>query len=281
MDMYRKTLRKAAMIESVRVIQSSRTPAPQSGTSRTSTTPVRRSTPAPSSSSAPTVATGSKKKYWPKLTDEERKLLIENNGCFACRKVNAGHIAPNCPEFPQTRGAVKKEIVSIVNGYVVRHAVDTIESEPESSYSSVPVVTVPIRIQNAEAINSGIDSGATINVISPRMVKKHRLAEQPAPPVKIHQAMDPNGTIYNTKVVSIVTLPSEKWTSAHKYEFTVAPLLNHDALLGMPSLTKEAVLVDPANRSLILPENDEILADMAIDQTSVRLRSTKNIFDST
>jgi hypothetical protein len=33
-----------------------------------------------------------------KLTDAERTYLRNNRGCFKCRKINAGHIAQNCPE---------------------------------------------------------------------------------------------------------------------------------------------------------------------------------------
>ena len=66
--------------------------------------------------------------------------------------------------------------------------------------------------------------------------------------------MDHEGTVYNTKVTSKVALPSQSWMSSHAHEFTVAPLSNHDALLGMPFLAKEEILVDPANRSLVLPK---------------------------
>lgn len=33
-----------------------------------------------------------------KLTDKEKQQLIQNNGCFYCRKPNAGHTSRNCPE---------------------------------------------------------------------------------------------------------------------------------------------------------------------------------------
>lgn len=33
-----------------------------------------------------------------RLTTEERKRILENNGCLYCRKLNAGHFARNCPE---------------------------------------------------------------------------------------------------------------------------------------------------------------------------------------
>jgi len=39
-----------------------------------------------------------------RLTPEERQNLINKNGCFRCRKVNAGHIAANCPSYSTTPG---------------------------------------------------------------------------------------------------------------------------------------------------------------------------------
>ena len=37
-----------------------------------------------------------------KLTEKERNILKENNGCFRCRKIFAGHQTHNCPEFTTT-----------------------------------------------------------------------------------------------------------------------------------------------------------------------------------
>lgn len=39
-----------------------------------------------------------------KLTFAEKQELMANNGCFRCRKNNAGHIASNCPSYSTTSG---------------------------------------------------------------------------------------------------------------------------------------------------------------------------------
>ena len=39
-----------------------------------------------------------KEKKFSKLTFQEKKYLLDNKGCFYCRKLFAGHIAKNCPE---------------------------------------------------------------------------------------------------------------------------------------------------------------------------------------
>ena len=56
----------------------------------------------------------------PRLTDTEREKLRANNGCFTCRKMNAGHWSSDCPEkakfakLKQTNVYVKKESVDVV-----------------------------------------------------------------------------------------------------------------------------------------------------------------------
>ena len=76
----------------------------------------------------------------------------------------------------------------------------------------------------------------------------------PANPIKLHQAMTPNGVILDRKVTSDVSLASKSWHSTRAHDFTVAPLPNHDALLGMPFLATENILIDPANKDIILPK---------------------------
>ena len=185
---------------------------------------------------------------------------------FCFRKINAGHFSQDCSIWKGPKA--KREEVSIVDGYVVRRDTTPSQSDDEvDAYSSVPVITIPGHIQSA-TIDSGVDCGATITVVSPHMVKKHNLVDRPAPPVKICQAMDPKGSIYNRKVISTVALPDKSSTSVHKHEFTITPLSNHDALLGMPFLATEGVLIDPANRSLLLPAHMSPSADSVLSPTT-------------
>ena len=204
------------------------------------------------------------RKYPGKLTQEERDILSANKGCFACRRVNAGHYYMDCPEYSgERRTSVKKEVVSIVDGYVVRRpapdpsdnvSLDNDEMEPFDPYPSVPMITVPAKIQSA-VVEAGVDCGASLNLISPDAVDKCEASKEPANPIMLHQALDPEGQVTCEKVVSDVVLPhSDKWKSSRKHEFTVAPLANHDVLLGMPFLASEGILIDPAGRELILPQ---------------------------
>ena len=105
----------------------------------------------------------------PKLTPAMRDLLTKNDGCWACRKVNAGHKSWNCPEYPRDEAKVKKETVSIVDGHVVQ-LLEESESESDSSaYPSIPIISVEAMIQDTPII-AGINSGATVNLISEEIV---------------------------------------------------------------------------------------------------------------
>jgi hypothetical protein len=101
--------------------------------------------------------------------------------------VNAGHLSKDCPEFPK----VKKEVVSIIGEYVVHRQV-SVNSDSESdpaSHSSIPMITIPIKIRLA-VVDAGVDSGATINLISPATAEQFGLHKQLAEPIILHQAMD-------------------------------------------------------------------------------------------
>ena len=75
------------------------------------------------------------------------------------------------------------------------------------------------------------------------------------PPMRIREPVNPDGIIVDKKVVSKVGIPDENWESEQPAEFVVAPLTEHDAILGVPFLAEEGILVDPARRTIILPQD--------------------------
>jgi len=218
--------------------------------------------PAPRSSHTPpirssTKAAAGKPTFTNKLSDDDRENLRNNNGCFWCRKINAGHIAKDCPDRLESERAkeVKKESVSALGAVV--------ESDPDSEYScsSVSTIKLATMIRNVEFPSSLADCGATVNVISSDKVEKHAIPTLPIPPLRIHEPMNPQGTLVNKKVVSKVNVPAEKWESCEPAEFIVAPLKEHDAILGMPFLATEKVLIDPAHGKVILPAREDNVDD--------------------
>jgi hypothetical protein len=57
--------------------------------------------PRPNSSGTPyRSATPGRRPSLPKLTEELREKLRKNNGCFRCQRMNAGHVATECPGLP-------------------------------------------------------------------------------------------------------------------------------------------------------------------------------------
>ena len=99
-----------------------------------------------------------------------------------------------------------------------------------------------------------------VNVISQDKVIEHAMPTHPMPPMKIHEPVNPLSTRVDKKVVSKVRIPDKDWESQGPAEFVVAPLKEYDAILGMPFLTDERILVDAAQGKVILPENASSLA---------------------
>src|SRR5436305_15286741 len=83
-----------------------------------------------------------------KLIDAKRNLLATNKSCFLCKKINAEHIASNCPERKdESVSNVKKKEISIVNEYVVRHHVSFESDINSDSYSFISIITILTQIQ--------------------------------------------------------------------------------------------------------------------------------------
>jgi hypothetical protein len=85
-----------------------------------------------------------------------------------------------------------------------------------------------------------------INVISEDKVIEHDIPTHRMPAMRIHEPLKPGGTLVDRKVVGKVGIPQENWESQQSADFVVAPLQQHDAILGMPFLATEGILIDPA-----------------------------------
>jgi Reverse transcriptase (RNA-dependent DNA polymerase)/RNase H-like domain found in reverse transcriptase/Integrase zinc binding domain/Retroviral aspartyl protease len=144
--------------------------------------------------------------------------------------------------------AVKGEEVKVKKEV---NLIEIIESDESCSF---PVITVNAKLEDNTLLPSTLaDCGASINLLDTTLVEKHKIKTRPIKPFRLHQAITPNNVIVNKEVVSHVSIPSKSWTSIKPAIFAVAPLPLYDALLGMPFLSQEKVLINAANRQLVLP----------------------------
>jgi len=69
--------------------------------------------------------------------------------------------------------------------------------------------------------------------------------------------LHPDGVCIDRKVMSQVRIPEQEWEIQKLVEFAVAPLSQCDAILGMPFLAEERILIEPAQGAVILPSSAE------------------------
>jgi len=153
-----------------------------------------------------------------------------------------------CPEGSKERGSRPTIKIESVEQPAI------VESDQEfSPYKPVPTILIPVKIAEARA-PALIDTGASINTISPRVAGRTNLPRLPVhPPVCIGQAFHPTGVLVKEKINSKISIPSKNWTSEGPTDLLVAPLVNSEAVLGMPFLAQERIKVDPATHDIFLP----------------------------
>ena len=186
-----------------------------------------------------------------KLMEPEREYLMKNNGCFNCRKIKVSHIATDCFEDHSGSGVLVKGKYLKKEHVKKETSVSTlvVESESDSEYShpkSIPTIKIATEIGGTPLPSSLVDCGAMTNVISECKVIEHDIPTCPMPSMGIHEPLNRHATRVDKKVVSKVKVPGDKWESQRPAEFVVVPLTEHDAILGMPFLAAENIVVDPA-----------------------------------
>jgi len=200
-------------------------------------------------------------KFLMKLTEPEKDYIRKNRGCMNCRwLIKANHNASDCWEDHSGSGVLvkgkflKKEHASKKESSVSALVFESDYSDSEYSRpKSVPTIRIATQVEGAALPSSLVDCGAMVNVISEDKVSQCAIPTRPMPPMQIREPLNPHGTRVNRKVVNKVRIPEDDWESQHPAEFIVAPLKEHDAIMGMQFLAEEAIQIDPAKRSVILP----------------------------
>src|SRR6202165_4784519 len=205
-------------------------PAPATSYDR-SVTPASRGFQAPTRGHAPTQ--GSR----PRLLDEEYAKRMRNGECLGCGK--KGHLQMECP----LNAAVKQEV------NLLEFSEDEINEAQQ--YSAIQPIVVPIEIDNHKVLALA-DSGAAVNLLQDHMVRRASLRSQLAKhPSLLRQAVSSKPVLVNQELLARVKiLPQE---TSKPTIFKVAPI-SHEAILGMPFLVANNLLIDPVKRELVPKE---------------------------
>jgi hypothetical protein len=222
-------------------------------------------------SSAPTSSSASSSSFCPPLTENERNLLKENDGCNKCRKFFVGHQSKTCPnDYPKAAtyatltqadvDAAKKGKSKAVA--VVMHGIDKENdssdddvqdevSDPahghfywdcliEGPMSNLPLMTTAL-----------IDNGAHLVLINEDYVDKLQLRRfKLLKPEPFSLAID-SPTAYLYEYVKIpLTSRDQSWSSS-SVRALIARDLCCDIILGIPWLARNNIVIDHSARTVV------------------------------
>ena len=118
---------------------------------------------------------------FPKLASEEDRTVLRKAGiCFKCHQ--PGHISTECPDRSKEHATMPIIKVESIEQPVI------VESDQElSPYKPVPMIRIPVKVAEART-PALIDTGASVNTISPTVAGRTNLPHLPVcPPVRIGQ----------------------------------------------------------------------------------------------
>ncbi|SGY16095.1 BQ5605_C012g06756 [Microbotryum silenes-dioicae] len=201
-------------------------------------TPTLRTTASPS-----TLPPLSSKTRAPPMTDRERAFLRSNQGCFKCRKINAGHFKDTCTTWATSackvpagwrQGPVSPEQVASLSD-----AVDEIDDKGEELHCLCddeydngtddercePIsLSVKLTTEDGPALRALVDTGASASFIADREVEKLRLTRRKLQVPTSHVVLK------------------------------IAPLTSLKVVLGQPFLKRHDILVDCKRRRVLAPD---------------------------
>ncbi len=226
----------------------------------------------------------------PKLTDNDRKLLNDHEGCYKCRRFYTGHVASECKTWPdpatykpltqklaldakalkdtgRTRGNVATVVDDLDDDAVA--AVSSASPPARAScvlgsgsdsevcvaplYSSHTVLRAVVLSHAVEStpMSTLIDSGAHTVLIRQDVVNRLQLRQYPLPaPHKLGNAWGTGETESKVYVRLRIALPDFSWTSV-SCRAIVVPSLCAPVILGKPFLEANQIVEDHHARSLV------------------------------
>src|SRR5271170_295175 len=188
----------------------------------------------------------------PPITQAEKEYLQSVNGCYYCRKEQAGHMSMDCPERAahdarKSAYEARKQELNYLSSRDEDES-DFVDAYPSSSV--IPPIVIPAKVDDTK-VQALVDTGGSSNFISQKVVQRTSIQTSPTSPSLLHQALSLKPTRITEQVVAKqVDLPSQEISVQQPTIFKVAPSVTHDVILGMPFLTDNELVVDAKARKL-------------------------------
>ncbi|KAJ7437698.1 hypothetical protein FB451DRAFT_1450431 [Mycena latifolia] len=231
------------------------------------------SKPSSSSSTADSAA------FCPPLTNDERELLRNNDGCNKCRRFFVGHKSPDCPNgFPdpstykvltQAEADHQKAAKKGKSVAVVMPGIDNDnDSDDDSENADVSSNSFPYHIPHLHwdclvegpmsnlplPITVLIDDGAHLVLIDSDLVDKlalRRFTLHKPEPISLAIANNGAPLTHLTQYIKLSLLSRDQSWSSRSVRVLIAPNLCAPVILGLPWLVRNTIVVDHAARSAI------------------------------
>ncbi|KAF5378288.1 hypothetical protein D9615_008791 [Tricholomella constricta] len=221
------------------------------------------------------------RRYLPKLTDSEKRLLADHEGCSRCRKFYAGHRTPNCPltaanAWPDVATYVELTLdmanaakpkhntpaARIAAAAAVTAQVKTVAEHLDNetdSYVNSPF-TVPHLVATLDASGPNIsdfpipvaallDIGCPSTVISRSLVDQLGLQRRPLPRGEDNLSSLSSAPLTCTEYVKLeLTSGRGAWKSG-SFKAKVHDGLPVPIILGMPFLASRHLVIHPLKRT--------------------------------
>jgi Retrotransposon gag protein len=171
----------------------------------------------------------------PKYSNKEHARCYMEGECFGCGR----------------KDHVQKECLLKFKRKVTVNLLDFSEEEINEAQqcSSVLPIIVPIEVDGHKALALA-DSGAGANLLQDKVVKRTSLRPQLAKNPSLLRQPISKEPVVNQELLARVDIPSQGIHPSKPSVFKIA-LISHEAILGMPFLVANDLLVDPVARKLV------------------------------
>ncbi|QRW23686.1 Retrotransposable element Tf2 protein [Rhizoctonia solani] len=195
------------------------------------------------------------------VTPEERDRRRASGLCVKCGQ--KGHGIKQCPNGWK---ATIKEVAKPLAPKLDVHVLDCKFVSLALDSNKKPLLFINLKLHNfpTEPLKTLIDSGATLNFISPSIVEKYKIPKTQLENPRVVRMLD--GTISQTGCIwHQVQLAVSANGHSHTIPFLVCPIGNTPAILGMTWLTAEAPLIDWQPGLVTFPEQVQIASEEEAD----------------